>query len=107
MLCLQLSMRVRMVARMYVCGVACAVPMAYLFAFTLHQGLPGLWEGWLLGYSFVLGCNLFFVGQSDWPGLAKSAKVRSEMRSLSSAVGGTTTLSALREALLVRPSCAM
>jgi hypothetical protein len=75
--------------------------MAYVFAFTLDQGLPGLWEGWLLAYVFVLACNLLFVLQSDWLSLTRSAKTRAEMRSLSSTVTDAGQhLSSLRQALL-------
>jgi hypothetical protein len=35
-----------------------AVPLAYLFSFTLGYGLPGLWYGWMIGNaSFALSTS--------------------------------------------------
>lgn len=75
------------------CWVVC-LPLAYVFAFTLHQGLIGIWYSLVAGYSVVTVIVAWKSYTSDWAKCAEDAKERSEskkMKAAADAAAATTT----------------
>ncbi len=55
-----------------------AVPLSYVFGFTVKMGLLGLWYGLSIGYGVVTLISTIAVYRSDWPKLAETARERAE-----------------------------
>lgn len=73
------SARPTAVAISFVIGAwLCSVPLSYIFAFQLNQGLIGLWYGLCIGYTVTSLLTLFQVIRSDWIKLSEDALKRAE-----------------------------
>lgn len=47
-------------------GYAVAIPMAFLFAFTFHFGLQGVWIGIAVSYACMTSVIHFKIKNTDW-----------------------------------------
>eukprot|EP01139_Manchomonas_bermudensis_P002152 Amastigsp_a3862_15.p1 type:complete len:515 gc:universal Amastigsp_a3862_15:87-1631(+) len=57
-----------------------AVPMSWVFGFTLKYRLEGLWYGLVMGYGITTLISGWFALQSNWPAEALAAMERSERK---------------------------
>lgn len=59
-----------------VCYYAVALPLSFICAFTLQQGLRGTWAGIAIGLSLVSGVELVYLHKFDWEQAAVEAHKR-------------------------------
>ena len=57
-----------------------SVPCGWYFGIHLHWGLTGVWDGMVIGYSFMTLVMSYFVLTSDWEKLSAEAQKRSEKK---------------------------
>ena len=79
-----------------------SVPLAYIFSFTLDQGVEGLWRALVAGYAVVTIVVGVAVLRSDWKALSKEAYVRSESKA--AALAAATPVADKLNAYAVVPS---
>ncbi|KAF0683428.1 Aste57867_24552 [Aphanomyces stellatus] len=60
----------------FVSYIVFGLPMGYFFEFPVGWGLPGLWVGMTLGYSFAGLCGAFVLAKHDWQVLSDKAQAR-------------------------------
>ena len=65
-----------------------ALPVAYLFGFTLNMQLFGLWMGMIVALVFVSGSELYYVIISDWDTII-SESIEEDLETLENAVSSS------------------
>ncbi|ETV81812.1 hypothetical protein H257_05383 [Aphanomyces astaci] len=56
------------------------LPVGYLFEFSFAWGLPGLWIGMTLGYTFAGVCGAYVLIKHNWQALADAAQARANSK---------------------------
>ena len=64
----------------FVSYILFGLPVGYFFEFTVGWGLPGLWVGMTLGYTFAGVCGIVVLLKMDWQTLSDDAQARANSK---------------------------
>ncbi|KAG9406294.1 hypothetical protein AC1031_002619 [Aphanomyces cochlioides] len=64
----------------FVSYILFGLPVGYFFEFTVGWGLPGLWIGMTLGYTFAGVCGTAVLLKMDWQTLSNEAQARANSK---------------------------
>ncbi|ETV96278.1 hypothetical protein H310_10451 [Aphanomyces invadans] len=64
----------------FVSYILFGLPVGYVFEFPFGWGLPGLWIGMTLGYTFAGVCGAYVLSTRSWQALADAAQARANSK---------------------------